>query len=1001
MIDKKIHLLITRFNLPFPLMQNKSEKEYHQWLLERIYLFENFTLQSYLNLDIKPDFWIILVDPTRFPEKLFQKLSKLIIEPNIIILPFKKNITTSISTFIASYFVNNIPNEIWSTRLDSDDLLSKDFFNNLKNIKMPSNKSKMLITYPGGSHFEVSSKKIYFVSYFQNPFITLCERNKNIKDFNFVYIKPHTELHNFVKNINFINSNTPMWSRVIHKNNLANQSLIKQNLIEINYNDSLKLFGINSQNEKEKSIQIETNKKSLKKNTQENNFFFQPIMNYKDFIKFFQIYSKSKYYVEIGVREGETLMLAQNFAIGIDPNFKIEKPIYSFTKLFKLSSDDFFKTYDLFKELNNNYFDLAFVDGMHLFEFALRDFINLEKYSHSKSFIIFDDVKPRNQKESQRKQTGGAWTGDVWKIYLCLKKYRPDLKLVLVDTKPTGTLVVTNLNKNNDILIKNYNSILNEFLNNFDDFPTNNYFKEFITPDKIQNHLLNNKFKYLINNKITTIISKFKKNKLTNFLYKNSIFKKKENYVWLASFPRSGNTWLRFLISDIILQKEGFKTNTILPININSIIPDEHYPVIKKDNYQSKQFFQIIKTHKLFNNKMNKIIFLYRNPLDALISYFYFEKKENPNFNEDINIFILKTYPNWNEHSKSFLDKKEEKILFVSYESLINNTENTLQKIIKYLKIKDVSDEIISKAIKNHTFEKHQNIEKKTDTKNKILFFRKGQINQNDKDLSPKIKEEIFHATQNIYQSLCFLEKGIQLKLTTKYDLIQFYNKYSDFVRLREKIIGRSEKDYINCNLKLVQDLAMVDFIKKHIPKGSKLLEIGGGESRVLEYFSKDYECWNLDKLEGHGNGPKTIRSKPKYKIIKDYIGNFNKSLPNNYFDFVFSISVFEHINEPEEKLKYIMDDIERILKKDGQSAHCIDCRFVPGKNPSINNRKMLQYLLKINDIKENYIFENHNNPHVFHMSEQAYDKYWKKLCNNVPASKSGLPFNIFINFKK
>ena len=39
---------------------------------------------------------------------------------------------------------------------------------------------------------------------------------------------------------------------------------------------------------------------------------------------------------------------------------------------------------------------LAFIDGMHLFEFALRDFINTERHCSPKAVIVFDDILPRN-----------------------------------------------------------------------------------------------------------------------------------------------------------------------------------------------------------------------------------------------------------------------------------------------------------------------------------------------------------------------------------------------------------------------------------------------------------------------------------------------------------------------------------------------------------------------------------------------------------------------------
>ena len=62
--------------------------------------------------------------------------------------------------------------------------------------------------------------------------------------------------------------------------------------------------------------------------------------------------------------------------------------------------------------------DLAFIDGMHWFEFALRDFMNIERHSSATTVIVFDDMLPRNVIEAARDRTTGAWTGDVFRLDL-------------------------------------------------------------------------------------------------------------------------------------------------------------------------------------------------------------------------------------------------------------------------------------------------------------------------------------------------------------------------------------------------------------------------------------------------------------------------------------------------------------------------------------------------------------------------------------------------------
>lgn len=156
-------------------------------------------------------------------------------------------------------------------------------------------------------------------------------------------------------------------------------------------------------------------------------------------------------YLEIGVQYGTSLALAEKSttAIGIDP-----QPLVNFTlnhrpnqKILAMTSDLFFQesNFPIRNEILPAQVDLGFIDGMHLFEYALRDFINLERFMAPKGVIVFDDMLPYNQTVAAREQPPGDWTGDVWKVHRILTKVRPELMIWLVDTEPTGTMVVTNL----------------------------------------------------------------------------------------------------------------------------------------------------------------------------------------------------------------------------------------------------------------------------------------------------------------------------------------------------------------------------------------------------------------------------------------------------------------------------------------------------------------------------------------------------------------------------
>jgi hypothetical protein len=170
-------------------------------------------------------------------------------------------------------------------------------------------------------------------------------------------------------------------------------------------------------------------------------------------------------YFEIGVETGRSLRLAApgTRAVGVDPKPVLEAPLPPDAKLFQLTSDEFFARHDLRAELGGLPVDLAFIDGMHLFEYALRDFINTERYCEAGSTILFDDCLPRDRLTAQRERALTFWTGDVWKVVLVLKKYRPDLSVHTIAAPPNGLCVVRNLDPRSTVLSDRLADITKEF----------------------------------------------------------------------------------------------------------------------------------------------------------------------------------------------------------------------------------------------------------------------------------------------------------------------------------------------------------------------------------------------------------------------------------------------------------------------------------------------------------------------------------------------------------
>ncbi len=200
--------------------------------------------------------------------------------------------------------------------------------------------------------------------------------------------------------------------------------------------------------------------------------------NYLEWLEWFHNALKPSTYLEIGVESGQSMQFAKapTLAIGIDPEINIVHPQYAWTKLFKETSDYFFDKRDVLSELNGQYIDLAFIDGLHTYDQALKDFINIEKYSHQKSVILFHDIFPITPITAERDRKTIFWLGDTWKAVMILIEHRPDLRIFTIPAYPSGLTVVLNANSKSTTLIDSFDDInqkwasktLEEFLPNLE-----------------------------------------------------------------------------------------------------------------------------------------------------------------------------------------------------------------------------------------------------------------------------------------------------------------------------------------------------------------------------------------------------------------------------------------------------------------------------------------------------------------------------------------------------
>lgn len=171
-------------------------------------------------------------------------------------------------------------------------------------------------------------------------------------------------------------------------------------------------------------------------------------------------------YLEIGVAGGESLAqaLPQTEVIGVDPQPRLARALPPQQRVFSATSDDFFAQHDVRALFAGRSVELAFIDGMHRFEFALRDFINIERLCAPASVILIHDCYPLDARTAQRERHTGFWSGDIWRLVLLLREQRPDLVVRTIATAPTGLGMVLNPDPHSRVLGERADALVQEYL---------------------------------------------------------------------------------------------------------------------------------------------------------------------------------------------------------------------------------------------------------------------------------------------------------------------------------------------------------------------------------------------------------------------------------------------------------------------------------------------------------------------------------------------------------
>jgi len=184
---------------------------------------------------------------------------------------------------------------------------------------------------------------------------------------------------------------------------------------------------------------------------------------------------------------------------------------------------------------------------------------------------------------------------------------------------------------------------------------------------------------------------------------------------FLVSFPRSGNTWARFLVCNLIAPD-----HPVSFAELESKIPEIYFVSDRKLRAFPRP--RVIKSHECFDPRYPKVIYIVRDPRDVLISYYEFQLKRRvltddcsldqflPRFMESA---IEPKIGSWRDHVVSWIATRagQSQFLLLRYEEMLANTHREASRIASFLGV-DAAPERIARAVELSSADRMRKLER-------------------------------------------------------------------------------------------------------------------------------------------------------------------------------------------------------------------------------------------------------------------------------------------------
>jgi len=184
----------------------------------------------------------------------------------------------------------------------------------------------------------------------------------------------------------------------------------------------------------------------------------------------------------------------------------------------------------------------------------------------------------------------------------------------------------------------------------------------------------------------------------------------------VVSYPRSGNTWTRFLVANLLHPGEE-----VTFANIERLIPDTSS--ISSRALKRIPRPRVIKSHEYFDHRYPKVIYIVRDPRDVALSYYDFQRKYRQvedgypleRYADDYvnGRLISASWGTWGENVASWISTRErsDRFLLLRFEDMLNDTPRELTRIAQFLGVSTTA-ETLQRAIANSSSGHMQQLEK-------------------------------------------------------------------------------------------------------------------------------------------------------------------------------------------------------------------------------------------------------------------------------------------------